>query len=79
MIRQVAAFRNIKGDELVRRIEHSESVVRKVIGAAAAINEAPNAEKLAVVEEELSHITVEVNELSKFTRLNYSGFMKVTP
>jgi SPX domain protein involved in polyphosphate accumulation len=29
------------------------------------------------VEQELSRITVEVNELSKFTRLNYSGFLKI--
>jgi SPX domain protein involved in polyphosphate accumulation len=74
----VAAFRNIKGDELSRRIEHSESVVRKIISAAAASEEKPDASKLSNVEEELGRITVEVNELSKFTRLNYSGFMKVS-
>ncbi|KAH6567407.1 hypothetical protein BASA60_009045 [Batrachochytrium salamandrivorans] len=31
----------------------------------------------ALVEEEISRITTEVGELSKFVRLNYSGFLKI--
>lgn len=69
----MAAFRNIKGDELTRRIQHAETVIRKILKDSI-----PGQEMVfGHVDEELTRITVEVNELSKFTRINYSGFIKI--
>ena len=36
-----------------------------------------NESRFARVEDEISRITSDVAELSKFIRLNYSGFLKV--
>lgn len=69
---KVAAFRSIKGDELARRIQHCESSVANILKTSG-----DDLSRFAGVQEEITRITVEVNELSKFVRLNYSGFLKV--
>ncbi|KAJ3093222.1 vacuolar transporter chaperone [Quaeritorhiza haematococci] len=72
-LEKVAAFRHIKGEELTRRVQHCETLVSKILASGADEPEA----KFSAIEEEINRITVEVNELSKFTRLNYSGFIKI--
>ncbi|KAJ3288111.1 vacuolar transporter chaperone [Borealophlyctis nickersoniae] len=72
-LEKVAAFRHIKGDELTRRVQHCEAVVESIL----ASGEDPDETRFERVEEEISRITTEVTELSKFIRLNYSGFMKI--
>lgn len=60
-----------------RRIQHAELFVRKLNLSSNEISSEEKENRIKAIDEELSKITVEVNELSKFTRLNYSGFMKV--
>ncbi|TPX66731.1 hypothetical protein SpCBS45565_g04244 [Spizellomyces sp. 'palustris'] len=72
-LEKVAAFRNIKGDELTRRVQHCEAVVDSILASSEDADEA----RFNRVEEEISRITMEVTELSKFIRLNYSGFLKI--
>lgn len=72
-LEKVAAFRKIKGDELARRLLHCEGMVNKILANTSPEDDG----RFSAVEDEVSRITVEVNELSKFIRLNYSGFLKV--
>ncbi|KAJ3182312.1 vacuolar transporter chaperone [Geranomyces variabilis] len=72
-LEKVSAFRNIKGDELTRRVQHAEAVVDSILSAEEAADES----RFARVEEEIRRITMEVTELSKYIRLNYSGFLKI--
>ncbi|KAJ3217478.1 vacuolar transporter chaperone [Clydaea vesicula] len=72
-LEKVAAFRKIKGDELTRRLQHVESLVKKILGSTH--EEDPL--RFQAVEDEIIRITVEVNELSKFIRVNYTGFFKI--
>ncbi|KAI8819939.1 VTC domain-containing protein [Fimicolochytrium jonesii] len=74
-LEKVTAFRNIKGDELTRRVQHCESVVESTL--AQGDSATPDAERFARVEEEIRRITMEVTELSKFVRINYTGFLKI--
>ncbi|KAJ3005913.1 vacuolar transporter chaperone [Thoreauomyces humboldtii] len=73
-LEKVAAFRNIKGDELTRRVQHCEAAVDSVL---ANTEEEAEEDRFFRVEEEIRRITLEVTELSKFIRLNYSGFLKI--
>ncbi|KAJ3040438.1 vacuolar transporter chaperone [Rhizophlyctis rosea] len=72
-LEKVAAFRQIKGDELARRVEHCDAIVESILASGEEADEA----RFEGVEEEISRITTEVTELSKFIRLNYSGFLKI--
>ncbi|KAJ3050837.1 vacuolar transporter chaperone [Rhizophlyctis rosea] len=72
-LEKVSAFRQIKGDELTRRVEHSDAVVESIL----ASNDETDETRFEAVEEEISRITTEITELSKFIRLNYSGFLKI--
>ena len=91
-LEKVAAFRSLKGDELARRVQHAESVVESLLSASAvggspplsatSLNSVVSANnddelRLSTLEQECNRIAVELTELSKFTRLNYSGFLKV--
>jgi SPX domain protein involved in polyphosphate accumulation len=71
-LEKVAAFRKIKGDELVRRLEHCELLVVKILNSSS-----DDPTRFDFVKKECSRVSLEVNELSKFIRLNYSGFLKV--
>jgi SPX domain protein involved in polyphosphate accumulation len=62
---KVSNFCQLKSDELTRRVQHCETEQR---GAGAGFDR---------LEEEMGLITTEVSELSKFIRLNYSGFVKI--
>ncbi|TPX55666.1 hypothetical protein PhCBS80983_g05146 [Powellomyces hirtus] len=71
-LEKVTAFRNIKGDELTRRVQHCEAVVDSILQS-----EDVDESRFARVEDEIRRITMEVTELSKYIRLNYSGFLKI--
>lgn len=80
-LEKVAAFRSLKGDELTRRVQHAEAVVDSVLNASKS-GTSPSAPsddelRLSSLEQECNRIAIELTELSKFTRLNYSGFLKV--
>ncbi|KAI9000217.1 vacuolar transporter chaperone 4 [Gaertneriomyces semiglobifer] len=72
-LEKVVAFRNIKGDELKRRVQHCEAVVDSIL----ATEDGPDEGRFSRVEDEISRITMEVTELSKFVRINYTGFIKI--
>ncbi|KAJ3313588.1 vacuolar transporter chaperone [Boothiomyces sp. JEL0838] len=72
-LEKVSSFCNIKSDELIRRVQHCESSVEAILANPDDIDE----NTFSRVSEEIGHITVEVSELSKFIRLNYSAFMKI--
>ncbi|KAL2915485.1 hypothetical protein HK105_204886 [Polyrhizophydium stewartii] len=76
-LEKVASFCSIKGDELARRVQHCETSVDAVVKAAAEDGTEIDEGRFQAVEEEISRITTEVGELSKFIRLNYSGFLKI--
>ncbi|KAI9204619.1 VTC domain-containing protein [Polychytrium aggregatum] len=71
-LEKVSAFRDIKGDELKRRIEHCETVVKSILAT-----EDPDEERFTRLDEETTRIANELSELSKFIRLNYTGFLKI--
>ncbi|KAI9140555.1 VTC domain-containing protein [Paraphysoderma sedebokerense] len=70
----VASFLLLKSGELNRRAQHCESIINNIIKNPTAT---PQIERIARVEDEISHITTETNELAKYTRLNYTGFLKI--
>lgn len=70
-LEKVANFCSVKGDELTRRVGHCEDTMASIIERDA------DPERLLRVQEEMNQITSEVSELSKFIRLNYSGFVKI--
>jgi len=72
---KVASFRHIKEDELNRRVAHSESVVQSI--QEAVTPETADVKRFEAVQQEIAKISFEISELSKYTRLNYSGFLKV--
>jgi SPX domain protein involved in polyphosphate accumulation len=67
---KVSAFCTIKSNELNRRVQHCESSLEFIIKQENS--------DFSKVEQEIGFITVEVSELSKFIRLNYSAFLKVS-
>lgn len=69
-LEKVHSFCSIKADELNRRVEHCEASIQHILKDL-------DSKDFARVEEETSLITVEVAELSKFIRLNYSAFIKI--
>jgi SPX domain protein involved in polyphosphate accumulation len=85
-LEKVASFRHLKADELERRVEYCESTVQAILSANPSIagvvgspipgNPAEDS-LLASVRKDISRISAETAELSKFTRLNYTGFLKV--
>ncbi|KAI8846999.1 VTC domain-containing protein [Chytridium lagenaria] len=75
-LEKVASFRQIKGDELTRRVEHCEHAVFSIVRSRAA-SHPDDAAILADVKDDVDRITEEVAELSKYTRINYTGFMKI--
>ncbi|KAJ3328450.1 vacuolar transporter chaperone, partial [Blyttiomyces sp. JEL0837] len=85
-LEKVASFRQIKGDELARRVEYCEAKMRNILkshpdiaGLVASPMLGVTAEEklLAELRADVNTITHEVSELSKFTRLNYTGFLKI--
>ncbi|KAF9996168.1 vacuolar transporter chaperone [Entomortierella chlamydospora] len=69
---KVYSFQKVKSGEIMRRLQHSKQEVEQIINSSDAHNE-----DYAVLEEELQHIIADVHDLAKFTRLNYTGFLKI--
>ncbi|KAG0347445.1 vacuolar transporter chaperone [Podila minutissima] len=69
---KVFSFQKVKSAEIMSRLQHSKQEVEAIIQS----NDAQN-EDYATLEEELSHIIADVHDLAKFTRLNYTGFLKI--
>ncbi|OAJ37426.1 hypothetical protein BDEG_21444 [Batrachochytrium dendrobatidis JEL423] len=76
-LEKVNSFCQIKADELSRRVQHCETSVDAVIKSSEAEGTEIDDGRFQLVEDEISRITIEVGELSKFVRLNYSGFLKL--
>ncbi|KAK9680396.1 vacuolar transporter chaperone [Basidiobolus ranarum] len=71
-LEKVYTFQTVKLGEITRRVEFSEQTVKKLSKDSEATEE-----DYADVEEDINRVIAEVNELAKFTRLNYSGFLKI--
>jgi SPX domain protein involved in polyphosphate accumulation len=72
---KVVSFQSVKSGELNRRAQHCETVINNIIENP---NTTPQVTRIGRVEEEISRITKETNELAKYARLNYTGFIKIT-
>ncbi|ORZ32811.1 VTC domain-domain-containing protein [Catenaria anguillulae PL171] len=70
---KVVNFQAIKSGELNSRANHCETIINNIIANPTAT---PQVTRIGRVEEELARITTEVNELAKYARLNYTGFLK---
>ena len=70
-LEKVAGFCTIKSNELIRRVEHAEESVQNILKQQDNLN-------FDRVLDEINTCTAEVSELSKFIRLNYSAFLKVS-
>lgn len=64
---KVASFQKIKLGELNRRIQHCEMVAKSAQNESASL----------AAQEQINSVTAEVTELAKFSRLNYTGFLKI--
>ncbi|KAG0248205.1 vacuolar transporter chaperone [Mortierella polycephala] len=69
---KVYSFQKVKSGEIMRRLQHARLEVEEIIQSDDAQNE-----DYALLEEELQHIIADVHDLAKFTRLNYTGFLKI--
>jgi SPX domain protein involved in polyphosphate accumulation len=69
---KVYSFQRVKLGEIQRRIEAEAQEVDIVCKKAN-----PEEDEFTASEIELGHIIADVHDLAKFTRLNYTGFMKI--
>ncbi|EPZ31341.1 VTC domain-containing protein [Rozella allomycis CSF55] len=67
-LEKVFDFRDVKGGELTRHVQDVEKRVHAHLGDNDVINE---------LQKEIERITLELMELANFTRLNYTGFIKI--
>ena len=70
-IQKVFDFRDVKGGELTRHVQHCENEVNAI--DFDNITE----ESLLEIESEIGRITFQLSQLANFTRLNYTGFLKI--
>ena len=69
---KVYSFQRVKLEEINRRIESEAREVEELCR-----KEAPEEDEFTASEMELGHIIADVHDLAKFTRLNYTGFLKI--
>ncbi|KAG0232183.1 vacuolar transporter chaperone [Actinomortierella wolfii] len=69
---KVYSFQTIKSGEIMRRISFSQQQVKELIESKD-----PQNEEYTALEVDLQHIIADVHDLAKFTRLNYTGFLKI--
>lgn len=75
---KVYLFTKVKNTEVNRRIKDAEKYVYEVVEALnnnSAVK--PSEQDFEDLEEELSDIIADVHDLARFTRLNYTGFLKI--
>ncbi|KNE65403.1 hypothetical protein AMAG_11034 [Allomyces macrogynus ATCC 38327] len=70
---KVVNFQSIKSGELNRRAQHCDMIINNIVNNPTAT---PQVTRIGRVEDEIARITHETNELAKFARLNYTGFLK---
>lgn len=79
-LEKVYQKQQLKTIEIQRRIQASERDVNDIV---ARLNErragtdGPSEEEFMVLEEDLSDIIADVNDLAKYIQLNYTGFFKI--
>lgn len=79
-LEKVYQKQQLKTIEIARRLQASERDVNDIV---ARLNErqpgkdGPSEEEFMVLEEDLSDIIADVNDLAKFIQLNYTGFYKI--
>ncbi|KAI9216153.1 hypothetical protein BC828DRAFT_18026, partial [Blastocladiella britannica] len=73
-LQKVVSFQAIKSGELNSRAQHCETIIDNIVKNPTAT---PQVTRISRVEEELTRITAETNELAKYARLNYTGFLKI--
>lgn len=71
-LEKVFTFQDVKSGEINRRIQNCEKEIHDIMEANSA-----NEDDFLAIEEELSMIIADVHDLAKFTRLNYTGFLKI--
>ena len=76
-LEKVVAFHRLKTDELRRRIDDAEHIVESILASAQG-SDAERKKKTDEVIKEMDKISNEVNQMSRYNRLNYSGFQKVS-
>ncbi|KAI9506621.1 VTC domain-containing protein [Coemansia spiralis] len=74
-LNKVNDFQQTKSGEMKRRIEYCEQQVA-LITANKATEDAKR-EQLNIIEREIDSVIGEVYELAKFTRLNFTAFIKI--
>lgn len=67
-IQKVFDFRDVKAGELTRHVQHCENSIDTIDHIDTSVQE---------LEGEIERITQEVSNLSSFSRLNYTAFMKI--
>ncbi|PSR82723.1 VTC domain-containing protein [Coniella lustricola] len=79
-LEKVYQKQQLKTIEITRRLQTSERDVNDIV---ARLNDrqpgkdGPSEEEFMVLEEDLSDIIADVNDLAKFVQLNYTGFYKI--
>lgn len=74
-LEKVYSFQRVKLGEINRRVEHVHHEVEELVREDP--DHHPSEDDFAALENELSHIIADVHDLAKFTRLNYTGFLKI--
>lgn len=73
---KVFTFTKVKSTEITRRLRDAEKDVNEVVRATDAHRDVDE-QQFEDLEEELSDIIADVHDLAKFSRLNYTAFMKI--
>lgn len=79
-LQKVYQKQQLKTIEIQRRIQASERDVNDIVSrlnGRRAGEDGPSEEEFMVLEEDLSDIIADVNDLAKFIQLNYTGFYKI--
>ncbi|RUS20757.1 polyphosphate synthetase protein [Endogone sp. FLAS-F59071] len=74
-LEKVYSFQRVKLGEINRRVEHVQHEVEELVREDS--DHHPSEDDFTALESELSHIIADVHDLAKFTRLNYTGFVKI--
>ncbi|CAG8486095.1 102_t:CDS:2 [Paraglomus brasilianum] len=69
---KVYNFQAVKSGEIVRRIEYCEKQITELTESKDTTED-----DYLAIEHELGLIIADVHDLAKFTRLNYTGFLKI--
>lgn len=79
-LEKVYQKQQLKTIEITRRLQASERDVDDIVArlnSRQSGRDAPSEEEFMVLEEDLSDIIADVNDLAKFVQLNYTGFYKI--